>query len=518
LLRPEGQRKTVRTIRPALILGLTSLSISGLAFAQLQPQGQTQDTGGPTGIQVSPSVGVNQLYTDNQTGTGGSQPVFVTQITPGISVTGETARTKINLNYLPTFNHFDNGGSKDRIDQNLNTNAEIDPIPDALSVKFQGYANTADASGNASNQQGILVPTNNRILYYIGNVAPRYQQNFRDIATLEVNYSVNSTNTSVDGVKLPGLGINSTNSLGQNALVSIGSAESFGRLGLRADFSHNTNSGSGMNTESTSGVDTITVSYHLNRNLYVSGSLGYQSINYPATGADNPGYRSDGVTWTLGVTITPNALSTIAIGYGKQQGSYSPSIQVGYALGPRTNISASYLVTVQNQLTATLQNLKYLTYDQFGNPIDSRTGLPFSAVNQTFGSQNILFRDKPALVSISHQFTRSAVTLTGQYEVRNSLSGVQTNTEVLSGTINYSRQFSPLAQGNVSLGYTQAQTKTFGAADNRARSFSLSGQLLYNLSDTTSINVVENLFRTINNDSQNNSLTQQLSIGLRKSF
>lgn len=518
LLRLEGLRRTGRTIRPALILGLTSLSISGLAFAQPQPRDTPQDNGGPTGIQVTPSVGVSQLYTDNQTGTGGSQPVFVTQITPGISVTGETARTKINLNYLPTFNHFDNGGSKDRIDQNLNTDAEIDPIQDTLSVKFQGYANTADAGGNASNQQGILVPTNNRILYYIGNVAPRYQANFHDVATIEANYSVNSTNTSVEGTKVPGLGINSTNSLGQNALVSIGSAESFGRLGLRADFSHNTNSGSGMNTQSTSGVQSLTVSYHIDRNFYISGSLGYQSINYPDNGVGNPGYRSDGVTWTLGLTITPNALSTIALGYGKQQGAYSPTIQVGYALGPRTNISASYLVTVQNQLTATLQNLKYLVYDQFGNPIDSRTGLPFSAVNQTFGSQNILFRDKPALVSISHQFTRSAVTLTGQYEVRNSLSGVQTDTEVLSGTINYSRQFSPLFQGNVTFGYTQAQTRTFGAADNRARSYSLSGQLLYNLSDTTSINVVENFFRTINNDSQNNSLTQQLTIGLRKSF
>src|SRR6202000_737549 len=119
LLRAQGPRRTGRTIRPALILGLTSLSISGLAFAQLQPQSQTQDTGSPTGITVTPSIGVSQLYTDNQTGTGGSQPVFVTQITPGISVTGETARTKINLNYLPTFNHFDNGGWRGRGDPKL---------------------------------------------------------------------------------------------------------------------------------------------------------------------------------------------------------------------------------------------------------------------------------------------------------------------------------------------------------------------------------------------------------------
>ena len=76
----------------------------------------------------------------------------------------------------------------------------------------------------------------------------------------------------------------------------------------------------------------------------------------------------------------------------------------------------------------------------------------------------------------------------------------------------------PLAQGNISLGYTQSETNTFDSPPDRARSFSLSGQLLYNLSDSTSINVVENLFRTISNDSQNNSLTQQLTVGLRKSF
>ena len=503
-----------RDIWPALVLGLAGLSVSGLALAQVLPQ--ATDTGGPTGIQITPSIGISQLFTDNTAGTQAGQAQFVSQISPGISISGETPHAKIDLNYVPTFVHFDNGGSKDRIDQNFNTDGTATPI-DNLTVDFQGYANQADASGNASNQQGILVATNNRILYYIGNVAPHYHQQYSDLATLDVTYNVNSTNTSVEGVKLPGLGINSTNSLGQNALVSIGSADAFGKLSARADFSHTTNSGSGMNTQSTTGVDTVGLTYHINRVYSFSGSIGYQSIDYPANGL-NAAYKSNGVTWTLGLTITPNELSTIALGYGKQQGAYNPSMQAGYALGPRTNITASYLVTVENQLSASLQNLKYLVYDQFGNPIDSRTGLPFSAVNQTFGSQNVLFRDKPALVAISHQFTRSAVTLTGQYEVRNSLTGVQQNTEVLGATINYSRQFTPLAQGNVGLGYTQSTSTTSGSPENRAHSISLSGQLLYNLSDTTTINVVENFFRTLSNNSTNNSQTQQLTVGLRKSF
>src|SRR6202020_1372221 len=107
----------------------------------------------------------------------------------------------------------------------------------------------------------------------------------------------------------------------------------FGRLGLRADLSHTSNSGSGMNTDSTTDVDTVGLTYHVNRVYSFSGSIGYQSIDYPANGL-SAAYKSSGVTWTIGLTITPNDLSTIAIGYGKQQGSYNPSIQAGYSLGP----------------------------------------------------------------------------------------------------------------------------------------------------------------------------------------
>jgi len=508
--------KAGRDTRLALALGFAGLSVSGLAFAQAQ-QPETPDIGGgPAGIQFGPSIGINQLFTDNSAGTQPGQVQLVTTISPGISINGQTPHAKIDFNYTPTFVHFDNGGSMDRVDQNFNASAMAKPI-DNLTIDFQGFATQANSGGNASNQQGILVPSNNRILYYIGNIAPHYQANFRDLATLDVTYSLNSSNTSVEGTQTPGLGLNSTDTLGQNVQVSIGSAEALGRLGVSADFTHTSNTGSGMNTASTTGVESVTLSYHINRTYSVSGSVGYQSIDYPANGL-TPAYKSNGVTWSLGMTITPNALSSIALGYGKQQGAYNPTIQAGYALTPRTNISASYLVAVENQLTSSLQNLKYLTYDQFGNPIDSRTGLPFSAVNQSFGSQNVLFRDKPALVSISHQFTRSGVTLTGQYEVRNSLTGISQQSQTLGATISYTRQFTPLVQGSMNVGYTQNTFKTAGTPDSRSRNVSLSGQVLYNLSDTTSIDVVEDFFRNISNDSAQNSLTQQLTVGLRKSF
>ena len=448
LLRRAGMIRATREIGPVLALSVAGLSIGGPAFAQAQKPTTPDVIGNQTGIQLSPSMGLSELFTDNTTGTSPGQPQLVTQISPGISISGETPHAKIDLNFIPTFVHFDNGGSPDRVDQNFNTNGLIKPL-DNLTINFQGFANQANAGGNASNQQGILVPTNNRILYYIGNIAPHYHAEYGDLATFDITYSINSTNTSVEGTQVPGLGINSTDTLGRNLLVSVGSSEAFGKLHVGADFSNTENTGSGMNTASTTGVYTVSLSYHVNRTYAFSGSIGYQSINYPANGM-TAAYNSEGVTWTLGLTITPNELSNIVIGYGKQQGAYNPSVQAGFELGPRTNVSASYLVSVQNQLTASLQNLQFLTYDKFGNPIDSRTGLPFAAVNQSFGSQNVLFRDKPALVSISHQFTRSAVTLTGQYEVRNSLTGVSQQSQVLGATINYSRQFSPLVRNTSS--------------------------------------------------------------------
>ncbi len=493
-------------IRPALIAALAGLSIAGTAHAADRE-----------GIIISPSFGVSELYTDNVVGTAQSQPEFVTQISPGVSIHGQTPRVDIDFNYQPTFNHYDTGTSTDTIDQNLNTRGTITPITDVLTADFQGFANEAGASSNSSNQPGILVSNNNRLLYYVGTVSPHYQKHYSDIATLDVIYNLNSTNTSVDGAKVPGLGVNSTNSLGQNIDVVVGSAESFGRLGVKLDITQGTNAGSGANTESTTGTETVSLTYHINRVYAVSGSIGYQSIDYPDNGL-TPGYKSSGITWNLGFSITPNELSSISVGYGKQQGSYNPTLQIGYVLGPRTNITASYLVSVQNQLTSTLQNLRFLTYDTFGNPIDSRTGLPFSTVNQTFGSQNVLFRDKPALLSVSHQFMRSAVTLTAQYEVRTSLSGVSINNAVLGATINYSRQFTPLFQGNMSIGYTENVSKTAGSPDNRSRNINLSGQLLYNLSDTTTINVIENFFKTTSGITANNTQNQQLTVGLRKSF
>ncbi len=470
------------------------------------------------GLQITPSIGLNEAYTDNQFAAQKSSPDLVTQFSPSISINGETARTAINFVYQPVFNHFDLGESSDRIDQNLNAVGDVIPLTDELRVDFTATASEAGSNGNSTNQLGVIIPAANRILYYIGTVTPHLTERYRDKATLDLTYSINSTNTSAQAPPSAlNLGVASSDSLAQKVDLAIGSAESFGRLGAKLDFSHSDTSGSGPTNTSTIDSDVLRLDYHISRAFTFNGSVGYQDTDYPARNGTAP-YHNAGLTWNVGLGYTPNTLSSIQLGYGEQQGSYNPSLQMSYALGPRTNILASYLVTVQNQLSSVAQNTQFLTFDQFGNPIDSRTGLPFNAVDQTFSSQNVLFRDKPALLSISHQFLRSSMVLSAQYEVRTSLSGPAARSEVFGVTVSYAEEFTPLLQGNVSLGYINVTSTGSGSLTTHNESISVTAALFYQLSDSVTFNVVENYFTNTSNLAANGSTTQQLTVGVRKSF
>ncbi len=499
----DKHRPAWRRGASALVLGFIGIGTAGRASAA-------------PGLIITPSVGLSETYTDNAAGGVASKPDSVSQFSPGLSIHGETAYLTVDGDYTPTYDHFNTHSAPDRIDQSLNANGTFKPIENVLTMDFQAYAQEAGGTGNFTNFSGALVPTVDRVLYYVGAAAPHYQTHFGDIATFDAYYRLTSTNTSDEGVHPVGQPLQSTNSLGQNMEIAVGSADSLGRVGLNLDLNYGLTSGSGENSSSTNSAYVVGGSFHINRTYALTGSIGYQTIDYPTVGAVQ-GYKSSGVTWSLGATITPNALSTVSVGYGLNQGSYNPSLQVGYQLGPRTTLMASYVVTVQNQLTSTLQNLRYLSYDQFGNAIDTRTGLPFSGVNQTFGSQNVLFRDKPATITLSHQLFRSGVSLTANYEVRQSLSGPKQSDRAWGLSVNYNRELTPLIQGSFGVGYTTHISSVLGSSE-RANNFSANASLFYNISETATVTLTETYFGLTSNVPTDVFSDEQFTIGIRKSF
>ncbi|HTJ62450.1 MAG TPA: TIGR03016 family PEP-CTERM system-associated outer membrane protein [Alphaproteobacteria bacterium] len=468
------------------------------------------------GLQLTPSIGFQETITDNSAGGGASKFETVSQISPGIAVHGETPYLTVDGDYTPTYNKFNTHSSPDRLDQQLNVNGTFKPIENVLTMDFQAFAQQAAGTGNFTNVAGALVPSVDRFLYYTAVASPHYSTHFGSVATFDAYYRLTSTNSSDEGIHPDNRPSASTNSLGQNAEIAIASTDSLGRLGVRLDLNYGSTSGSGQNTASTNSAYVIGTSFHLDRTYQLTSSIGYETIDYPSEGTTK-GYRSQGTTWSIGATITPNSLSSISVGYGLSQGSYNPSLQVGYALGPRTNLVMSYVVSVQNQLTSTVQNLRFLTYDQFGNAIDSRTGLPFSGVNQTFGSQNVLFRDKPALITLSHQLFRSGITLTANYETRESLSEPKQSDRAWGLSVNYNRDFTPLIQGSIGVGFTSHVSSVLGVTEH-VKNYSATASLFYKLSDTATATLTETYYGLASDVPVDTYSNEQLTIGIRKSF
>jgi hypothetical protein len=491
--------------RRILALLLACLAVSGRAAAE-------------NGITFTPSIGGDLLYSDNIQGSGvGAKPDVIVQVSPGLNFVEQSATSDVNLQYSPTFNHFIMGNSSDRVDHSLISTGQFTPFTDFLRVDFNAYATeTGGSPNNNTPRNDLLIPGEDRVLLYLGTVVPHFTARFGDIATFDAYYRLKSANTSDQSNNSSGPHPLSGNSLNQDADIVIGSGSAFGRTGVQLNLDHSIGTGSGQNNEMESDADFVGLQYHLDHVFSVNGSIGYQRIHYAASGTTAP-FTNEGITWEIGATAAPNVDSLLSLAYGYRQGIYVPTIQIKYALGPLTNVSASYVVTIQNQLQATIDNLQYLAYDSHGSPIDSRTGLPFIATSSIFGTQNVLFRDKPLTLAIAHQFVRSGLTLSATYEKRQSITGLFAEDTAIGGLIEYSREITPALNCIIDVGYTDHRSKgVLPSGNERARLLNFDFSLRYRLSETATIFLREDFLRKLSNIPEFKFRTNQLIIGVNK--
>ncbi len=468
--------------------------------------------------QFTPSFTFQELYTSNTQGTVGGTADVVTQLSPSIAVNETGPYTTLVFNYSPTFDHYNLGTAPDRVDQNLNAAGTVTPYKNNLSIDYSAYANEFGGNPNSNNQSGtLLVGNSDRVLYYAGTLIPHFTERFGDVATVDAYYRLRSSNTSDQSPRTTGFTL-SNNYLQHDFELVVGSGDSFGRVSAQLDFDHNLSSGTGQTNASTNDKDFLSLQYHYNYAYSATASVGYQRVFYAAT-STTASFLNQGMTWSIGFRVAPNPDSSLSVKYGLQEGIYVPSVQASYAIGPRTNVSLNYTVNIQNQLESALSNLQYLAYNQFGVPIDSRTGLPFNLINQTFSSQNVLFRDKPAQLTIVHQLERSAITLTLLYEKRSSVTGASSSDEAVGGTISYGRQLTPLINGSLDVSYTDHTSAGLVlSGGNKTQLINADFSLVCTLSETASAFVSGTLFKQISNEPALSSTTTQVIVGLRKAL
>ena len=107
--------------------------------------------------QIDPSLTIKETYSDNirLDSSGNEKGAFVTEVTPGISVVGNTARNKVNLNYKLQ-NLFNSGGNEEHdLNHQLQFDSNSELLRDSLFLDLSGSISQQNATNFRSANDNI---------------------------------------------------------------------------------------------------------------------------------------------------------------------------------------------------------------------------------------------------------------------------------------------------------------------------------------------------------------------------
>ncbi len=257
---------------------------------------------------IIPSVQVQEIYSDNiRLSKGNEKSALVTEVDPGVSIIGRTARTTLNLNYRMQ-NLYNAGG-----DNGLNTSNQLQYnssnvlvqnklfLTSRSSISQQNINNTQIAVDNISG-------AGNRTTVSTFGLSPYWTPTFGHYANgrLGVNYDTFHTGSgSSSGA------ISDSNTLGEN--IQINSGSKFSRVSWGLSFNNNESFRSDSNNDNVRFQNSSAiVRPYINKNFNVFAQSGYSNNSFQSTTTTN----NNGFFYTFGGKWTPSRHYSLEAGYG----------------------------------------------------------------------------------------------------------------------------------------------------------------------------------------------------------
>lgn len=478
-------------LAPAAAQGVLPAYGADVRVGDLRRQFESAIDAGPKTVSdrwwtFSPSIDISETYDSGILLPGGSHGRdFITRITPTIAGSVDTQRLKGTLSYSPTYNFYALHGAESGLAHNLNTSVSATLVPDLLFADLRGYAATQPLLGYAAPTAGTSGRAN-EVQTTNFSAGPYLQKRFGDFAVFNAGYTISRTTSSSLASKSASPLANGTNGnfASQQESMSIATGPDFGRIKGSLAAMATQYDGIGVYRGAHSETVTATAGYALTRTVTATGSLGHETIIYGPGGPK----KIDGLTWSAGVVLTPNADSSITAKYGHQQGSTSFSFDGTYVPSARVRLLARYsqgvgtnLQNLQNALAGTISG-------PAGVAVDRTSGAPVQLGN-LLNQQPGVYRTTVASVSGVYLLDRDVVTLDWSNSEYVLLSGGGGN----GFASNTSMTTSATWQHSISDVFTASATLQYGIrsypqlkTDTTTMMASLSANYL--LSDTLSIN------------------------------
>lgn len=476
------------------------IGIVGLVFA-----------GGAFGADwnITPRISVSESFSDNANLDSNDEDPnsdFLTQVSPGITITGQGGRASLNLNYSlsQTFSHL--GAQDTETNNNLAAAGQLEiwkriAFIDANAAIGQAITNTQGASSSSVAGQNV-----NRTETRTATISPFFLHHFGTWVETESRLSLSGTTTD-DGVV--------EDNVTQSEQVRINSGRRFTQFTWALDTINSKTQNSGDEPSERQRRADFNGTYIVGSKLSLLGGVGWEDIE--DTDLDT---QPSGLTWNAGFALRPSPRTSARLTYGKRDGTNSFDFEGSHQLSSRTSITATYSESIQTSQQLAANLITQQATDALGRPLFfAATGDPVLQTvvdpNNLFGLEEDTFRQKIFRLNLTGSRRRNTFNAGLTWEEREFEFTDRVET-VYGGNFAISRQLSQRLNGNLSFAYSH--TDDGDVTERSEDEISGSTGLSYQVRNDIRANLTYNhTFRKVNNapdDLMENSVT----LGLTKTF
>lgn len=469
---------------------------------------------------VAPSVALYGSYTSNASlnPLGEGNPDFFTTLVPSIGIQGDTPRIKLSFDYSLDAIAYASNPQLDEIRNNLNFLSTFTLVPELFFIDGAASVQQVPTNGQSFTSSSPLAASTNLSTIGVYDISPYMKNHFGDFADSEFRYTFGQVLAGNAGSATTGFPDQTSalsNSLSNRLTETLVSGSRFTRLLWTVVGDVESTTFTGDNPDTSSQLLQANAEYRLDRQVGLLASVGYERISDP-TFAPDP--EPDGPIGSVGVKYTPGPRTSIVVNLNHRYNDNFVTGSASYLIGKESKLTAAYTDQVYTSSQALYSNnLSFLTTDEFGNFIDSRTQQLFSLANSNFGIESGAFRQRSFGLGAHIVQGRNAFDGSAYWQNRNVFQTGENDTAI-GGALSWGRVLNPFANIDLTVRYANENFDIpFGESDNQ-QIVGVGGSFVYHLNDTVDGVLTLNYSRQFSDEPSNSFEETVLSLGLQKRF
>lgn len=473
---------------------------------------------------IVPSINLRETYTDNVnlSPQGTKKTDFITEISPGISVTGSGPGLKVQAAYVMQNVLYANNSSNNATHHQLNADMNAELVNNLFFLDGNASISRQNISAFGAQSNRDINITNNTSEIRTYSISPYLSHDFGNFASSELRYTHDYVGSSTPGLLA---------SQADYISFKLNSGTSFRTTGWGLQYHKQK-----VDQNSTDAVDnesySANIHHLLSSRFSVNATVGYEKFSYLSLKEKPEGYF-----WTTGFSWAPTSRTNVMMTAGKRFYGNTYSLAANHR--SRSTIwSLSYdedITSTRSQflLPATINTASFLnnlwassipdpvTRQQIVDTFLRDTGIPRALSDSVNSFTNRFFLQKRLQASAAFNSAKT----TTIFSVFNTLREAQTsqaidsallglsnlslqdNTRQIGGNAILNWQISPRSSMNISAGYSRVNALATERVDrNKTFSIALTKQFKPDLRGTIEIR------RLQQNSNQSNGVIRENAI------